>query len=59
MTEKRLGLGRRQCIPCYQAYCGECKYCQRPRINLCTSVRSWTGNGIMKADDQPRFSYKV
>jgi len=46
------------CIPCYQAYCGECKYCQRPRINLCTSVRSWTGNGIMKADDQPRFSYK-
>jgi S-(hydroxymethyl)glutathione dehydrogenase/alcohol dehydrogenase len=41
-----------------QAYCGDCKYCQRPRINLCTSVRTWTGAGIMKADNKPRFSYK-
>merc|ERR1719361_2400129 len=29
-------------IPCYQAYCGSCKFCQRPGINLCTSVRAAT-----------------
>jgi len=45
-------------IPCYQAYCGDCKYCKRPHINLCTSVRNWTGVGVMKTDDKPRFSYK-
>eukprot|EP00238_Polyblepharides_amylifera_P011540 CAMPEP_0196580302 /NCGR_PEP_ID=MMETSP1081-20130531/28369_1 /TAXON_ID=36882 /ORGANISM="Pyramimonas amylifera, Strain CCMP720" /LENGTH=443 /DNA_ID=CAMNT_0041900139 /DNA_START=85 /DNA_END=1416 /DNA_ORIENTATION=+ len=44
-------------VPCYQAYCGECKYCARPRINLCTSVRSWTGNGLMRADNGTRISH--
>lgn len=43
-------------IPCYQAYCGECAFCLRPNINLCTSVRNFTGKGVMKADSKPRFS---
>eukprot|EP00411_Alexandrium_monilatum_P058385 CAMPEP_0175510734 /NCGR_PEP_ID=MMETSP0096-20121207/11539_1 /TAXON_ID=311494 /ORGANISM="Alexandrium monilatum, Strain CCMP3105" /LENGTH=501 /DNA_ID=CAMNT_0016812915 /DNA_START=59 /DNA_END=1561 /DNA_ORIENTATION=- len=37
-------------IPCYQAYCGACKFCKRPDINLCTSVRAYTGKGIMAGD---------
>ena len=45
-------------IPCYQAYCGDCMFCKRPNINLCTSVRSATGSGVMKNDQQPRFSYQ-
>lgn len=45
-------------IPCYQAYCGQCKFCARPRINLCTSVRSATGNGVMMSDKQPRYTYE-
>jgi len=43
-------------IPCYQAWCGDCMFCHRPRINLCTSVRQYTGSGVMKADSQPRFT---
>uniref|UniRef100_A0A061S8I9 S-(hydroxymethyl)glutathione dehydrogenase n=1 Tax=Tetraselmis sp. GSL018 TaxID=582737 RepID=A0A061S8I9_9CHLO len=42
-------------IPCYQAYCGECKFCKHPKSNLCISVRAFTGKGIMKSDSQPRF----
>jgi len=45
-------------IPCYQAYCGDCQFCKRPRINLCTSVRSATGTGVMKADMQSRFTHE-
>jgi hypothetical protein len=30
-------------IPCYQAYCGECKFCKHPESNLCVSVRAFTG----------------
>lgn len=45
-------------IPCYQAYCGCCKFCKRPDINLCTSVRSFTGKGIMAGNGQPRFTYE-
>lgn len=44
-------------IPCYQAYCGDCQFCKRPNINLCTSVRAFTGRGVMRADDKPRFTY--
>lgn len=40
MTEYEIGDA---VIPCYQAYCGECMFCKRPKINLCTSVRSATG----------------
>lgn len=45
-------------MPCYQAYCGECVFCKHPDSNLCISVRKFTGNGIMKADEGTRFSYK-
>mmetsp|Transcript_1921 Transcript_1921/g.5838 ORF Transcript_1921/g.5838 Transcript_1921/m.5838 type:complete len:689 (-) Transcript_1921:194-2260(-) len=45
-------------IPCYQAYCGACKFCQRPNINLCTSVRAFTGKGLMAGDGKPRFTYE-
>eukprot|EP01079_Euglenida_sp_SAG-EU17-18_P008094 gene8094-1447_t len=41
-------------VPCYQAYCGKCQYCKRPKINLCTSVRAYTGKGVMRADSKPR-----
>jgi len=45
-------------IPCYQAYCGCCQFCKRPDINLCTSVRAYTGKGVMAGDGKPRFSYQ-
>mmetsp|Transcript_59247 Transcript_59247/g.142957 ORF Transcript_59247/g.142957 Transcript_59247/m.142957 type:complete len:699 (+) Transcript_59247:80-2176(+) len=45
-------------IPCYQAYCGACKFCSRPDINLCTSVRAFTGKGLMAGDGNPRFTYE-
>merc|ERR1719161_3039318 len=43
-------------IPCYQAYCGSCQFCKRPDINLCTSVRAFTGKGVMAGDGKPRFT---
>ncbi|PNG99846.1 Alcohol dehydrogenase class-3, partial [Tetrabaena socialis] len=43
-------------IPCYQAYCGECKFCKHPESNLCVSVRAFTGKGVMKSDGKSRFS---
>jgi len=45
-------------IPCYQAYCGGCKFCMRPDINLCTSVRAFTGKGVMAGDGKPRFTHE-
>mmetsp|Transcript_10237 Transcript_10237/g.30833 ORF Transcript_10237/g.30833 Transcript_10237/m.30833 type:complete len:390 (+) Transcript_10237:72-1241(+) len=45
-------------VPCYQAYCGDCIFCKHPESNLCVSVRKYTGNGIMKADEGTRFTYK-
>lgn len=45
-------------IPCYQAYCGACKFCERPNINLCTSVRAATGKGVMLSDGKPRYTYE-
>mmetsp|Transcript_40088 Transcript_40088/g.55703 ORF Transcript_40088/g.55703 Transcript_40088/m.55703 type:complete len:382 (-) Transcript_40088:185-1330(-) len=43
-------------IPCYQAFCGACKFCTSGKTNLCQAVRAWTGKGIMKADEKSRFS---
>jgi len=43
-------------IPCYQAYCGDCKFCRHPRSNLCVSVRSFTGKGVMRSDGKSRFT---
>ena len=42
-------------IPCYQAYCGECMFCKHPKSNLCISVRSFTGRGVMRSDNSVRF----
>lgn len=36
-------------IPCYQAYCGECKFCKHPESNLCISVRAFTGQSMAAA----------
>lgn len=41
-------------IPCYQAFCHECKFCKSQKTNLCVSVRAFTGKGIMKADSGGR-----
>ena len=48
-------------IPCYQAYCADvaenpCEHCLHPKSNLCQAVRAWTGRGVMKTDDKPRFT---
>ncbi|KAI8474378.1 MAG: formaldehyde dehydrogenase [Monoraphidium minutum] len=43
-------------IPCYQAYCGDCKFCKHPESNLCISVRAFTGKGVMKSDGKSRFT---
>ena len=62
-----VGAGVRSCapgdrvIPCYQAYCADisanpCAHCVHPKSNLCQAVRAWTGRGVMKADDKPRFT---
>ncbi|GMH32678.1 hypothetical protein BSKO_00512 [Bryopsis sp. KO-2023] len=45
-------------IPCYQAFCGACKFCSSGKTNLCGSVRQWTGRGVMKSDDKPRIEHK-
>ena len=43
-------------IPCYQAECGECKFCKSGKTNLCGKVRSATGVGVMLNDGKSRFS---
>ena len=44
-------------IPLYTAECRECDYCLHPKTNLCQSVRSTQGQGLMP-DGTSRFSYK-
>ena len=41
-----------------QAFCGACAMCKSEKTNLCGAVRKWTGNGIMRADDDVRFHHK-
>ncbi|KAK3405152.1 hypothetical protein EUGRSUZ_K01401 [Eucalyptus grandis] len=43
-------------IPCYQAECGECKFCKSGKTNLCGKVRAATGVGVMMNDRKSRFS---
>ena len=43
-------------VPCYQAFCGACKFCLSSKTNLCVAVRAFTGKGIMKNDSKPRFT---
>jgi len=44
-------------IPLYTAECRECDYCLHPKTNLCQSVRSTQGQGLMP-NGTSRFSYK-
>lgn len=32
--------------------------CTSGKTNLCGSVRAWTGRGVMRGDDKPRFTHK-
>ncbi|MCC1496070.1 S-(hydroxymethyl)glutathione dehydrogenase/class III alcohol dehydrogenase [Alcanivorax sp. 1008] len=43
-------------IPLYTAECGECKFCNSGKTNLCSSVRVTQGKGLMP-DGTSRFSY--
>ncbi|MEM7366276.1 MAG: S-(hydroxymethyl)glutathione dehydrogenase/class III alcohol dehydrogenase [Pseudomonadota bacterium] len=42
-------------IPLYTAECGECKFCSSGKTNLCASVRTTQGQGLMP-DGTTRFS---
>ncbi len=42
-------------IPLYTPECGECKFCHHPKTNLCQSIRSTQGAGLMP-DGTSRFS---
>ncbi len=42
-------------IPLYTPECGECKFCLNPKTNLCQSIRSTQGKGLMP-DGSSRFS---
>ena len=44
-------------IPLYTPECRECEYCLHPKTNLCQSIRSTQGQGLMP-DGTTRFSYK-
>lgn len=51
-------------IPLYTAECGECKFCQSGKTNLCQAVRETQGKGLMPdgttrfyKDGQPIFHY--
>ncbi len=44
-------------IPLYTPECRECEYCLNPKTNLCQSIRSTQGKGLMP-DGTSRFSFK-
>jgi S-(hydroxymethyl)glutathione dehydrogenase/alcohol dehydrogenase len=44
-------------IPLYTPECRQCKTCTSQKSNLCTSIRSTQGKGVMP-DGTSRFSYK-
>lgn len=44
-------------IPLYVPECRECEYCLNPKTNLCQSIRTTQGQGVMP-DGTSRFSYK-
>jgi S-(hydroxymethyl)glutathione dehydrogenase/alcohol dehydrogenase len=43
-------------IPLYAPECRTCEYCLNPKTNLCQSIRSTQGQGVMP-DGTSRFSY--
>ena len=44
-------------IPLYTPECRECEYCLHPKTNLCQSIRSTQGQGVMP-DGTSRFSFE-
>ncbi|XP_073251197.1 alcohol dehydrogenase class-3-like [Porites lutea] len=44
-------------IPLYIPQCGECKFCKSPKTNLCSTIRSTQGQGVMP-DGTSRFTCK-
>jgi S-(hydroxymethyl)glutathione dehydrogenase/alcohol dehydrogenase len=44
-------------IPLYTPECRECEYCLNPKTNLCQSIRSTQGQGLMP-DGSSRFSFE-
>jgi len=44
-------------IPLYTPECRTCEYCLNPKTNLCVSIRSTQGQGVMP-DGTSRFTYK-
>ena len=44
-------------IPLYTPECRECDYCLHPKTNLCQSIRSTQGKGLMP-DGSSRFSFE-
>jgi S-(hydroxymethyl)glutathione dehydrogenase/alcohol dehydrogenase len=44
-------------IPLYTAECGKCKFCLSGKTNLCSSVRTTQGKGLMP-DGTSRFSFE-
>ncbi len=44
-------------IPLYTPECGQCKYCQSGKTNLCQAIRNTQGQGLMP-DGTTRFSCK-
>ncbi len=44
-------------IPLYTPECRECDFCLHPKTNLCQSIRSTQGKGLMP-DGTSRFSYR-
>ncbi|MGI9452183.1 MAG: alcohol dehydrogenase catalytic domain-containing protein, partial [Geminicoccaceae bacterium] len=44
-------------IPLYTPECRECEYCLNPKTNLCQSIRSTQGQGVMP-DGTSRLSFK-
>lgn len=44
-------------IPLYTPECRECKFCLHPKTNLCQSIRTTQGQGLMP-DGSSRFSLK-
>ncbi|XP_074647184.1 alcohol dehydrogenase class-3-like [Tubulanus polymorphus] len=44
-------------VPLYIPQCYECKFCKSPKTNLCSSIRSTQGKGVMP-DGTSRFTCK-
>lgn len=44
-------------VPLYIPQCGDCKFCDSPKTNLCSKIRNTQGKGVMP-DGTSRFTCK-